>query len=62
MSHVQSGENHEAVTVADLLIKEWICSFGVLLELHSDQERNFEYAPLHKVKIHKTRIHSQTEW
>lgn len=31
-----------AATVADVLIKEFICRFGVPLEIHSDQGRNFE--------------------
>ncbi|KAG5885093.1 hypothetical protein JTB14_003967 [Gonioctena quinquepunctata] len=34
--------NQEAITVADVLVKEWICRFGIPMELHSDQGRNFE--------------------
>lgn len=34
--------NQEATTVADVLIGEFISRFGVPLELHSDQGRNFE--------------------
>ena len=34
--------NQEAVTVADVLVKEYVCRFGVPLSLHSDQGRNFE--------------------
>ena len=34
--------NQEAITVAEVLVKEYICRFGVPLEIHSDQERNFE--------------------
>ncbi len=34
--------NQEASTVADVLVKEFICRFGVPLEIHSDQGRNFE--------------------
>ncbi|KAJ8983250.1 hypothetical protein NQ317_008860 [Molorchus minor] len=30
--------NQEASTIADVLVKEWICRFGVPLELHSDQD------------------------
>ncbi|XP_045482836.1 uncharacterized protein LOC123686668 [Harmonia axyridis] len=34
--------NQEAATVAEVLIKEMFSRFGVPLELHSDQGRNFE--------------------
>ncbi len=34
--------NQEAVTVAKVLVDNWISRFGVPLELHSDQTRNFE--------------------
>ncbi|KAG5884506.1 hypothetical protein JTB14_034570 [Gonioctena quinquepunctata] len=27
--------NQEAITVADVLVKEWICRFGIPMELHS---------------------------
>ena len=33
-----------AVTVADKFVKEFVCRFGVPLELHSDQGTNFESA------------------
>ena len=36
--------NQEASTVADLLVKEVVCRFGVPLLIHSDQDRNFESA------------------
>ena len=36
--------NQEAVTVAEVLIQEFISRFGVPLILHSDQGRNFEGA------------------
>ena len=36
--------NQEAKTVADKLINEVICRFGVPLIIHSDQGRNFESA------------------
>ena len=34
--------NQEATTVAEKLVSEFICRFGVHRELHSDQETNFE--------------------
>lgn len=34
--------NMEATTVADVFVKNWIARFGVPMELHSDQGRNFE--------------------
>ena len=34
--------NQEAATVAEALVKEYVCRFGVPLSLHSDQGRNFE--------------------
>jgi len=36
--------NQEAPTVAEVLVKEYVCRFGVPLLLHSDQGRNFESA------------------
>jgi hypothetical protein len=34
--------NQEAVTVSRALIENWICRYGLPLEMHSDQGRNFE--------------------
>lgn len=34
--------NQEATTVAEVIVKEYVCRFGVPLELHSDQGHNFE--------------------
>lgn len=34
--------NQEATTVAEVLVNNWICRYGVPIELHSDQGRNFE--------------------
>ena len=36
--------NQEAVTVAEVLVWEFVCQFGASLILHSDQGRNFESA------------------
>ena len=32
-----SLSNQEAATVAEVLVKEYVCRYGVLLSLHSDQ-------------------------
>ena len=37
-----SLSNQEAATVAEVLVKEYVCRYGVPLSLHSDQGRNFE--------------------
>ena len=34
--------NQEAATIADKFVKEFVCKFGVPLQLHSDQGANFE--------------------
>ena len=36
--------NQEANTVAEVLVKELVCRFGVPWYIHSDQGRNFESA------------------
>ena len=35
-------ENQKAETVAEVFVREFVSRFGVLLQLHSDQGRNFE--------------------
>lgn len=51
--------NQEATTVASKLVEEVICRFGVPLEIHSDQGRNFESQVFQEVcrilGMHKTR-------
>lgn len=34
--------NDQAVTVAEVLALEWVCRYGALQTLHSDQGQNFE--------------------
>ena len=41
--------NHEASTVADVLVSNFFCRFGVPMELHGDQGRNFESRLLREV-------------
>ncbi len=60
--------NQEASTVADVLVKEFVCRFGVPKEIHSDQGRNFEAALFQEVckllGAHKTRttaLHPQSD-
>ena len=60
--------NQETVTVANMLVDNWISRFGVPLELHSDQGRNFESNVFQEVcttlGIHKTRttpLHPQSD-
>ncbi|RYA68429.1 hypothetical protein DD592_26820, partial [Enterobacter cloacae complex sp. 2DZ2F20B] len=60
--------NQEAVTVAKVLVDNWISRFGVPLELHSDQGRNFESNVFQRVMqllgIRKTRttpLHPQSD-
>jgi hypothetical protein len=35
--------DQEALTVADVLVSNFFCRFGIPRELHSDQGRNFEF-------------------
>lgn len=60
--------NQEAVTIAKVLVTEFFSRFGVPLELHSDQGRNFESALFQRVckllGIRKTRttpLHPQSD-
>ena len=60
--------NQEAVTVAEVLVKEYICRFGVPVEIHSDQGRNFESNVIQEMcsmlGIRKTRttpLHPQSD-
>ena len=60
--------NQEATTVATTLIDNWISRFGVPVELHSDQGRNFESNLFQRVTevlgIRKTRttpLHPQSD-
>ncbi|KAI5743998.1 hypothetical protein M8J77_024652 [Diaphorina citri] len=60
--------NQEATTVADCLINHWVSRFGVPLELHSDQGRNFESQVFQEVcsvlgikKTRTTPLHPQSD-
>jgi hypothetical protein len=37
--------NQEALTVADALVTNFLCCFGIIQELHNDQGHNFESRP-----------------
>ena len=62
--------NQAASTVADTLVTHFFCRFGVPIELHSDQGRNFEsrlmQEVLERLGVNKTRttpLHpSQMGW
>uniref|UniRef100_A0A3B3QC10 Gypsy retrotransposon integrase-like protein 1 n=1 Tax=Paramormyrops kingsleyae TaxID=1676925 RepID=A0A3B3QC10_9TELE len=51
--------NQEAVTVAKVLVEEWVCRYGCPRSLHSDQGRNFESLVFQELcqllEINKTR-------
>ena len=60
--------NQEATTVAKVLVEEFFCRFGVPLEIHSDQGRNFESTVFQEVckllRVNKTRttpLHPQSD-
>ena len=60
--------NHEAPTLAKVLVNEWICRFGVPDVIHSDQGKNFEsrlFAEVcHLLEMEKTKTtsyHSQSD-
>lgn len=60
--------NQEASTIAEIFIEQWISRFGVPMELHSDQGRNFESSIFSKtceiLGIRKTRttpLHPQSD-
>lgn len=60
--------NQEAATVADVLVKEMFCRFGIPLELHSDQGRNFESSLFQNLcellgikKTRTTALHPQSD-
>ena len=60
--------NQEAETVATALIEEFVCRYGVPLQIHTDQGRNFESALFKEVcqllNIDKTRttaLHPQSD-
>ena len=60
--------NQEASTLADALVTNFFCCFGVLLELQSDQGRNFESRLMQEIlvwlRVNKTRttpLHPQSD-
>ena len=60
--------NMEAITVATVLVENWISRFGVPVELHSDQGRNFEssvFVGMAKIlgikKTRTTPLHPQSD-
>jgi transposase InsO family protein len=60
--------NQEASTIAEALVTNFFCRFGIPLELHSDQGSNFEsrvlYEILQRLGVSKTRttpMHPQSD-
>ncbi|GFX22403.1 retrovirus-related Pol polyprotein from transposon 412 [Trichonephila clavipes] len=60
--------NQEASTVAEVLVQHWISRFGVPLQLHSDQGRNFGSAVCKRLseilatdKTRTTALHPQSD-
>ena len=60
--------NQEAKTIANVIVDNWISRFGVPMELHTDQGRNFESVVFQEVcqilGINKTRttpLHPQSD-
>ena len=60
--------NQEAVTVAEVIVREFVSRFGVPLILHSDQGRNFESAVFSEMcsllgitKTRTTPLHPQSD-
>ena len=51
--------NQETKTIADAVVQNWICRYGVPMEVHTDQGRNFEANVLQEIcqllGINKTR-------
>jgi transposase InsO family protein len=67
-SEVYAIPNQEAATVAETLVANFFCRFGIPLELHSDQARNFEshllQEVLQRLAVSKTRttpLHPQSD-
>ena len=61
-------KNQEVSTVAEKLLREFICRFGVPCQYHSDQATNFESKVFAKVcklldiaKTHTTPMHPQSD-
>ncbi|GFS93393.1 retrovirus-related Pol polyprotein from transposon 412 [Trichonephila clavipes] len=56
--------DQEALTVAEVLVQHWISRFGVPLQLHSDQRRNFDSCFARDCMKHSpstTALHPQSE-
>jgi transposase InsO family protein len=60
--------NQEASTIAEVLVTNFFCRFGIPRELHSDQGRNFESRLLQEVlqrlgvsKTRTTPLHPQSD-
>lgn len=68
MARINAIPNQESKTVVDALVNNWVCRYGVPLELHSDQGRNFESAIFKEMcdvygikKTRTTPLHPQSD-
>ena len=63
-------KDHTAQTVADVLVNQWICRFGVPWRIYTDQGPDFKSSWIHEMchmlDIEKTKTypidHNQMEW
>uniref|UniRef100_A0A1B0G9X5 Integrase catalytic domain-containing protein n=1 Tax=Glossina morsitans morsitans TaxID=37546 RepID=A0A1B0G9X5_GLOMM len=67
-SEIYPIANQEAKTIAKVFVNNWVTRFGTPIELHSDQDRNFETSIFQEVcqifGINKTRttpVHPQSD-
>jgi hypothetical protein len=55
--------NQDAVTVSRALMENWVCCYGLPLEMHSNKGRNFESNLFHGIRPEPCPcIPNQTEW
>ena len=65
---VYAIHNQEASTVAYTRVTNFFCRFDVPMELHSDQDRNFESRLMQEVLEllgvgkNRTALHPQSDW
>ena len=60
--------NQEANTITNVVVYNWVCRYGVPIDLHSDQGRNFESGVFKEIydlcgikKTRTTPLHPQSD-